>query len=186
MKTLYLTAFVFCFLSLNLTAQKDTVLYAKNTIKVNRIKDYRNLVNNSINKNLSLRLTDSTEENWEDAFMAMELIRYRSPWADKKIRSAFDSIEKRRTAFQRAFIELIYTNYPKEFIPQILSFLKQTNNPKLFAMCAEYLLMNSQPEVYKDLLLKRMDEMVMNKKAGTEEPIFKVLQNAILYVENYL
>ena len=129
------------FLCLSLTAQKETILYAGQATKENRAKDYRNLVNNSINKNLSLDLTAATEENWQAAFWAMELINYKSPWANNKIRSAFDSIEIRSTDFQRAALELIYTLQSKEHTSAVHKLLLQTGNSKVFAMCAEYLLL---------------------------------------------
>ena len=179
MKPLYVTTFLLIFLCLNLAAQKDAVPYAKNAIKANRLKDYRNLVNNSINRNLALPLTDSTEENWQDAFNAMELINYRSAAVDTKIRSAFNAVEKRSTEFKRAFLELIYTNYPKEFIPQMVLFLKQTSNTKLFAMCAEYLFMNNQKEKYRKLLLERMNEIVAANADEKDNPFFTVLQNKL-------
>src|SRR5436309_8356666 len=79
----------------------------KGALKQNRQQLYRNLVNN-INKDLSLPLTDSTEENWEDAFAAMELINYKSAWTDHKIFTAFSNIQKRTIEFQRALLELAY------------------------------------------------------------------------------
>ena len=179
MKPLYVTTFLLIFLCLNLAAQKDAVPYAKNAIKANRLKDYRNLVNNSINRNLALPLTDSTEENWQDAFNAMELINYRSAAVDTKIRSAFNAVEKRSTEFKRAFLELIYTNYPKEFIPQMVLFLKQTSNTKLFAMSAEYLFINNQKEKYRKLLLERMNEIVAANADEKDNPFFTVLQNKL-------
>ena len=129
------------FVCLSLTAQKDTILFARQATKENRVNDYRNLVNNSINKNLSLDLTAATEENWQAAFWAMELINYKSPWANNKIRSAFDSIEIRSTDFQRAALELIYTLQSKEHTSAVHKLLLQTGNSKVFAMCAEYLLL---------------------------------------------
>jgi len=184
MLKLFLILTVSLLFGLRTTAQTDIIPYALNTTKENRIKEYRNLINNSINKNLSLSLTDSTEENWQDAFWVMELINYKSPYTDAHIRLALDSITKRSIIFQRALIELIYTNYSKEFIPQIVSFLKQTNNPKIFAMCAEYLLMNNELEVYKNMLLKRMDEITINFKEVSDNPFFKILKNKLI-IKNY-
>ena len=165
---------------LTLSAQTDTVVYALHTTKENRIKEYRNLVNNSITKNLSIPLTDSTTDQWQDAFMALELINYRSGWVDSRIQSAFFSLEKRSFGFQRAFIELICTNYPAACIPQIISFLNQTTNPKLFAMCAEYLLHGNKQQVYKDLILKRLDAIKLKLTDDLDNPILKMLQNNLL------
>lgn len=180
MKNFCLTVFVFFFLCLNLDAQKDSALYAKNTTRENRAKEYTYLVNNSITKNLSLSLTDSTEENWQDAFMALELINYRSLQVDASIRLVFNAIEKRSLDFQRDYLELIYTNYPKEFILQIVAFIKRTEDPKLLAMCAEYLFMNNRKSEYKNLLLKRMHEIRQKKNTDKEDTFFILLQKKLL------
>ncbi len=128
------------FIFLNCIAQNDSVVFSKEGIKENRIKLYRNITTKVIGKNLSLPLTDSTEENWQGAFWAMELIRYKSPWATARISYAVDSIDKRSVGFQRALLELIYTNYPKIFMAKIFTLLNSTDKAKIFVMCAEYLL----------------------------------------------
>ena len=104
---------VFC--SITLSAQVADVFYSKDTKAENRSRLYKNLVNNAITKNLSFALTDSTEENWMDAFNAMELIRYKSPWAESRIHTAFDGVGKRSVYFQQALLELVYANYPSYF-----------------------------------------------------------------------
>jgi hypothetical protein len=166
------------FLYPNIQAQKIMPTYAANTIKQAREKEYKYLINNSINKNLLVDLTDSTEENWQEAFTAMELLNYRTPFIDARVRTAMDSVEKRSTGFQRAILEMIYPLYPKDFVPQIISLAKQTNNAKLFAMCCEYLLINNRQSEYKDLLLKRMKDSLLNPNA--DNPFFTVLQNRLL------
>lgn len=115
-------------------------VYLESVLKKNRDKLYRNIINNSINKNLSAPLTDSTEEKWQDAFAALEFINYRSPWANNKIRAIADSMQNRSILFQRSMLELLYVNYPKQYTSQVKALLEQTNDPKIFSMCAEYLL----------------------------------------------
>jgi len=132
-------------------AQNDIVPYASFTTEQNRVRTYRSLVNNSINKNLSLPLTDSTEENWQDAFAAMELISYKSPWANERIRMAMNSMEKRSNGFQRAALELIYSLQNKEYTAQVYKLLTQTGNSKVFAMCAEYLMLYNNPSADKEI-----------------------------------
>jgi hypothetical protein len=135
---------VFCtlifFLCINCIAQNDSAVFSKEGIAANRVKLYRNITTKTIRQNLSLPLIDSTEENWQGAFWAMELIRYKSPWATARISYAVDGIEKRSTGFQRALLELLYTNYQKIFTSKIFSLLNTTDNAKIFVMCAEYLL----------------------------------------------
>jgi hypothetical protein len=147
MKLFAFNLFVFTlFICLPAIAQTDTPIF-KGAIKANREKAYSNVVKNSIIKNLSLPLTDSTEENWADAFYAMEVIHYKQLWVNEKIKVAFDSIEKRSDGFQRALMELIYTNYKTEFRTSVRKLFLASTNAKVFAMCAEYLL-RANPSKY--------------------------------------
>ncbi|MEY2917118.1 MAG: hypothetical protein RIS73_832 [Bacteroidota bacterium] len=141
---------LFCFLLLTFfaVAQTETAPLFKGAVKGSRQKTYSNIVKNSIIKNLSLPLTDSTEENWEDAFYAMELINYKQLWIDEKIKMAFDNAEKRSAGFQRALMELVYTNYKNNFVASTAALLQKTENAKVFAMCAEYLLRSDEKKNY--------------------------------------
>ncbi len=176
--------FIFAFListfilNVDIVAQSTEIPYATFTTEKNRTKEYRNLVN-SINKNLSYDLSDSTEENWQNAFYALELLNYHSPWIDNRIRLAFVSIEKRSYSFQRAFLELIYANYKAVFIKQITTFLKQTKHPKLLAMCAEYLFLHSGKEKNAALISKKIEELTSDTAVLNPEPFFTILQNKL-------
>lgn len=131
---------LFLFIALQTFAQTDALPVFKGAIKSNREKMYGYIIKNSIIQNLSLPLNDSTEEDWEGAFNAMELINYKEPWVNEKIKTAFENIDKRSTGFQRALTELVYTNYVTEFKNNINQLFLSTRNAKIFAMCAEYLL----------------------------------------------
>ncbi len=167
------------FLCLNTLAQTEKPLYAANTKKEARANEYKYLVSNSIGKNLLLPLTDSTEENWQDAFDAMELLNYKTPFIDARIRSVMDSVEYRSNGFQKVILQLIYALYPNNFVPQAVSLAKQTNDPKLFAMCSEYLFLNNKAETYRQVLLKRMEEMQLKAGTATEIPFITVLKNKL-------
>ena len=65
-------------------SQYDAPLYTSYTTAVERAKLHDRLIKYSINKNLSIPLNDSTEENWEDAFDALEVLLYKSPLVDAK------------------------------------------------------------------------------------------------------
>ena len=153
--------------------------YALHTTKQARAKEYKSLINNSINKNFFLPLTDSTEEYWQDAFDAMVLLNYRVPFIDARIQSAMNLLSGRSIAFQKAIVALVYSLYPKDFIPQVVSLLKQTDDPKLFAMCSEYIFMNNKTGTYKPVLLKRMEEMQQKTGMATEITFFTILKNKL-------
>ena len=150
-----------------LRAQYDAPLYASYTTLAERTKLYDRLINNSIVKNLSGAVNDSNEENWESAFNAMELMNYRTSFTLSKIREAFDSILQRSIHFQRALLEVAYANYPGEFITQTNSLINNTTDPKIFAMCAEYLIQpggddSGRTNLYKMMIGKFKDSSNRN------------------------
>jgi hypothetical protein len=168
MKTI-ICCVIACFIFLHGIAQNDSAVFCKECIKENRIKLYRNITAKVIGQNLSLPLTDSTEANWQGAFWAMELIRYKSPWANTRISYAVESIENRTVNFQRALLELIYTNYPKIFAPKIFTLLNTTGNAKIFALCAEYLLQADSSKSNKAKLAAIVNNAAIKFKNDTKE-----------------
>lgn len=160
----YLIFFILLFLHLDIVAQDN--LFARFTSKENQGKIYQNLINNTINKNLSLSLNDSTETNWEDAFGALELLLYRNKMVDKKIDEAFEVIGSRSNSFQRALLELAYTNYPSKYFIEALTLLQTTEDVKIFAMCVEYLLQQDPDRLIvagiKDMMIKKFPDESAN------------------------
>ncbi len=155
-------------------AQTPPPIYFKGAIREKRNTLYRNIVQNTITKNLSLPLTAETEENWVDAFGGMELLLYKSPWADGRILLAVDSIEKRSTWFQRAVLELVYTNYPDRFSKQVTSLLNNCLDAKVFAMSAEYLLLNNKTPLTGINLENKKQQFGKNDKE-------KAIMNQLLF-----
>src|SRR6266436_4309123 len=107
-KKIKLFLFLLITISISNIIKAQDNLYTSYTTTERRAKLYDNLIKTSINKNLSLPLTDSTEENWEEAFSALELLEYKSPWVDNKISIAFDSIDHHSIYFQKALMEVVY------------------------------------------------------------------------------
>ncbi len=135
------------------------------------------LINYAISKNLSLPLSDSTEENWKEAFSAMEVLQYNTPFTENKVGSAFDSIEIRSLSFQRALMEVAYSNYPGKFLKQSKALLQKTNDPKIFAMCAEYLMQENKEENEKDSISKILIQKFSD--TANENPILFMLQTRL-------
>jgi hypothetical protein len=136
----YSLVIILLILSYNSIAQYDAPLYAAYTTTAEKAKLYERLVKYTINQNLATPLTDSTEENWEDAFGAIEVLLYNSTTTGQKVRSAFEQVENRSISFQRALLELAYTIFPGKFLPEVKALLYITTDTKVFAMSAEYLL----------------------------------------------
>jgi hypothetical protein len=131
--------FFFVLSNINAIAQNELV-FSKAGIKANRTKLYQNIVTKVITPNLSLPLEDSTEENWQSTFWAMEFTQYKSPWVSGKITGAVNVIQSRSIDFQRALLELIYTNFKKNYVTQITNLANNTADAKTFVLCINYLL----------------------------------------------
>ncbi|MEP6594674.1 MAG: hypothetical protein ABJA71_01960 [Ginsengibacter sp.] len=155
----------------NIKAQDN--LYTSYTTAANRTKLYRNLTTTSINKNLSIPLTEFTEEKWQEAFWALQLLQYKSPWIDDRIAKAFDSIEFKSDYFQKALMELAYASYPANFIAQTNYLLGKTTDPKIFALCAEYILRLDHDYTK----CRQLEQLIKNKFDSTyqENPIINLL-----------
>lgn len=154
-KIIYCSLLLFIISITKLTAQIETDKYVKEAIKTNREKFHSYLIK-SINENLKSDLTIKSEEDWETAFVAIELLTYKATWIEKRLQPVFDTLKKRSAHFQRAFLELVYSNYPNAFINEMGNFLKQTNDPKLFAMAAEYLFMNNKKEEFRQIITEKL------------------------------
>ena len=102
------------------------------------------IIKNVITKNLTRPLTEDTEENWQDAFNAMEVYHFSTPFTELKIQEAFDSATIRSTSFKRALLEVVYTLYPGKYSGPVFKIMEETNNPRNFAMGAEYLLQSGK------------------------------------------
>jgi hypothetical protein len=173
----FLSFFFLIFSSQSIWAQYDAPLYTSYTTDAARAKMNERLIKNTINKNLLLPLSDDTEENWQDAFNAMEVMDYKTPFTEQKIRIAFDSIDIRSISFQRAILEVAYTNYPGEFLLQTQSLLDKTINPKIFAMCAEYIIQHKQDDDIKNKLSKKVVEKFSD--SANKNPILFMLQTRL-------
>ena len=158
--------FLFLFPAFQQNLAQDA--FFKDALKSNRERLYRNIVKNTITANLSTPLNDSTEELWQDAFWAMEVINYRSPWTDNKIMVAMDSIQNSTLSFQRSILELIYTNYPLQYDSQVIDLLERSQDPKIFAMCGAYLLMSNK-QYYQNKSVS--DRIVSKYKSDPGNPL---------------
>ena len=140
MKKIFST-FLLIIIVCNAIAQNDSAVYSKFTTQQNRAAFYKNLINNSIVKNLSKPLNNYTEGKWQSAFSAIELINYQQSWINTKISIAVDSIQYRTTDFQRSLLEMFYAGQRGAYTAQIKCLLNSTNDVKVFSAAAEYLLM---------------------------------------------
>ncbi len=158
--------FIFClcfsFLLNESFAQYDAPLYTSYTTTAERAKLHDRLIK-SITKNLSEPLSDSTEENWEDAFSAIEVLQFRTPFSDEKVINAVENLDQRSADFQKSLLEMIYSNYPIQFLTQVNHILYNTADTGVFALSSVYLLQQKNVDITKnisDLLQTKFGEQV--------------------------
>lgn len=135
MKLLLLFIFIIPLQAFAQPAPTTPILYK------DRIKLEKTLNQKIINEKLGKPLSDSTESDWEDAFFAIQYLNRNDAWVKSKIIKGITDIRKRSPEFQRAIIELIYNFFPGEFNREILQLYNLTDDPNIFAICGEYLLL---------------------------------------------
>lgn len=170
--------FILFFCNTQLSAQYNAPLYTSYTTDAARARMKDGLIKNSIEKNFQLPRSDSTEENWEEAFDAMEVMNYNTPFTETKVHHAFDSIGIRSVSFQQALMEMAYSNYHGKFLLQAKKLLiSKTNDPKIFAMCAEYLIQTNKT----DSLKKSISKILLKEFGDTayKNPILYMLQTRL-------
>ncbi|HVZ98468.1 MAG TPA: hypothetical protein VG847_16415, partial [Chitinophagaceae bacterium] len=160
-------------------AQYNPPLYASYTTTAEKTKLHDRLIK-SIHSNLSVPLTDSTEENWEDAFDAIEVLLYHSPLSDQKIATAFDSLDKRTVEFQQSLLEMIYANYPHQFLIQVNHLLYNTPDTGVFALCGEYLLQQNNKDIAENV------QELMNRVFTSQVSINPILHSLQVHIDEKL
>ena len=179
----YLPSFLVCtFCSLQLFAQYDAPLYTSYTTKAAREKMHDRLIKNTINKNLSYPLTDSTEDKWQEAFDAIELMVYKTPFSEAKIHYAFDDVDERSVEFQRSLATLVYSVYPLSFKKQIDHLLNTTVDSKVFAICAEYVLSQTKDTVMCSSITNLLNEKFAEQSIA--DPVLYMLQLHIAEIKS--
>ena len=148
--------------------------FTKAALKDEREKFLIKTIDETILGNLSIQLTDSTENKYQSAFWAMELIQFRNSFSDSVIRSCFNNLNIRTTEFQRSLLEIVFSLYQKDFVKEVSLFSNQTDNPKLFAMCVNYL---RNPEIDLNRLY---NEFIKKHPQQKDNPIIIMLKNDLI------
>ncbi|MEP6675403.1 MAG: hypothetical protein ABJA78_09610 [Ferruginibacter sp.] len=180
-KKLLLSIFIICSCVSFLSAQP---VFSKFTTKENRTKFNAQLLK-TITEGLSVTLTDSTEESWEDAFNAAELIGYHDETLIQRTKTAFIDIDKRSTGFQRSLLEMLYTLQIKDFKKDALALLKKSSDAKIIAMCAEYLVMVDPSKENEDNITElcyAKAEKLQNE-AGSSAIMYELLRHLFSFFE---
>jgi hypothetical protein len=149
-------------------AQK-TPGFFKDATKEKRTAFYNKVVT-SINKTFALPFSTENEESYNSAFYYIGLIQYKTPVINSSIDAIAKKINTSSNDCKKAFLNLINSEYPKKYAAPIKNiFLTATDDYKLMAMAANYLLPNATTADVKMMLQQ------------TESEIQKDPDNAILF-----
>ncbi len=113
-------------------------------LKAERESFKENMYNDTIAKNLSVPLSDSTEQNWLTAFWGIEQVLDTGKTAGKSLKTALDDFKDRSTKFNRMTLETAYAVFPNDFYEDVMKTIKYTEDPKIFAMEVNFLINNKK------------------------------------------
>ncbi len=134
-----LIIFLFC-ISIVGKSQYNAPFYLSSTETAERAKMHDRIIKNVIHKNLETPLSEETEESWEGAFNAMEVVDYHNTFTWQKMQEAMMALPFHSVTFQRYTLEAAYALYPGRFIHEATALMRTTTDPKIFSMCAVYLM----------------------------------------------
>ncbi len=141
-----------------------------------RGKFYDALIKWSINSNLAASLDHPQGQyDFRSAFWPMELIGYKSEFVKERLTYAFQQVNSCSIPFQRGLLEVVYTNWPDAFAAQVSQLLHQTEDPKIFAMSAEYLLQYNKAQ-YREMVVSQLKRKFQGKR---DNPVLQMLSDRL-------
>lgn len=106
-------------------------------------KEYRDSITISLKKQVKetilLPVSEETYKKWSGAFWAMELMLYQPAGYEKIIPVQLNTLTKTSPEFQRSFLEMLYTLYPKQFGKDLEGIWKNLAGDKVKTMALEYM-----------------------------------------------
>jgi len=175
---IFILIFIFS-ISLTTFSQYRAPLYLKATERTERDKMHVRILENIILKNLQKSLSDDTEENWQSAFQAMEVVDFKNDFTWQKMQEALSSALFQSVDFQRHVLETAFALYPDQFIHEVTAIMRNTQDPKIFAMCGVYLLKSKQDPQF---ILQTLDRSFSDSMK--DNLILLMLKNELKQTEN--
>lgn len=145
----------------------------------NRVRFYKNVVNNTIGKKLSKPLSTQTAEDWGNAFAAIELLNYQQPWIRNSFQTGADSLLRMDADFQRSWLELVYSRAERGFEQPVRRLMEQTPEISIMAFCCEYLLQQDASTNNKKALYDWVNRQSTRFSTFSEAAIFHALMNRL-------
>lgn len=146
----------------------DSIIFQPVT-KENREKFKNELRDSIVLKNLNEPVNNSTISKYKEAFRGAELglIKDTAVYISlKKILKTY-ILKSFDDSFYRSAVEAAYTIFPRLLEPEIFQVMNLTDNPKLFAMCMNYLMIYSEEvemhrDYYKKMMIERFPDYARN------------------------
>jgi hypothetical protein len=149
--------------------------FFKDALAENRNKFYSK-IKKSIDKTILLPLDSTTEESYINTFYNIALIQYKTSAVNNFIDAVSKKINGSSPDCKKAFLNLINSEYPKKYATQIKNiFRTSTNDYKLMAMAANYLLPTSTAADVKTMLTQTQTEL----KKDSDNAILFELSNQL-------
>ncbi len=130
----------------------SSLIFSQNQINSNRLhsdfaeKESRKLFKTELQNNItnvfSSELNTNNEKMWIKLFKEIGLLLYKNDEIKNAVDKACEYSEQSSIKFKRALAEIIITLYPNDYSLVIDSLFVNTNDPTLFAYCAEYYMNN--------------------------------------------
>jgi hypothetical protein len=151
-------------------------LFFKDAVQSKRTAFYNKVVSN-INYSLPLPFTVDNDEKWQSTFYNIGLIQYKTIAVNKKMDEAASVVLLQSDEFNKAFLNLINSEYPAKYTSPVKTIFETTTDNKLLAMAANYLLPNAT------LAQKKIMLNIVQEKFATEpyDAILYELNNQIQY-----
>lgn len=92
-----------------------------------------------VDETLAQPFSKNNLQQYQSAFWAMGLMLYKPAALQQVIPQQISLLPLQPSAYQRAFMEMLYTLYQHIFIKEIEQIWQKVDHPKVKAMCLEYL-----------------------------------------------
>jgi hypothetical protein len=172
-------AFLTTISSTGICFQQADSAYAPQAAKEAREKFRVELKDSLVLKTLQLPLSSQNRRQYENAFGFAELGLVKDSLVKSSIKSILKTyiLKSYDDSFYRSAVEAAFTLFPKNFVSEIFMIANLTENPKLFAMCINYLMFNSDVvelhrQFYKSMMKTRFPDW-------EKDPVLKPLEYKI-------
>ncbi len=116
--------------------------------------------------NLPIGQDDEKSYNIEVALWNMSQFMVRTPAADKGIARLLSRFDELGGSTQRALLEVVYGQYPNEFVEEVREIAKATTHPKTYAMAAVHIFRAFPDGLSRNYIVSGAKRIKTDEKGG--------------------